>query len=238
MPSKLTTQDFINKSIKIHGIFYDYSQVVYTNMHTKVKIIDPEYGEFLQSPFGHLQGQGHPGQRYIKMAKKRRKSIENFIKEAREIHGDLYDYTKVVYKSCDEKVCIIDPIYGEFWQTPYNHLRSHGCPERTKNKKWEIHLDHIIPLSILRTSNKSLNKWYEDRPLYKFLNSPVNLVPVNAKYNIDKNESVSINGRIVPASSIRNNYELISYLIQTELKIDPVKIINEDTEYIKRYFGF
>jgi hypothetical protein len=52
---------------------------------------------------------------------------EFFIKKAQEVHGDLYDYSKVVYKSCKEKVEIVSK-YGSFWQTPDTHLRGSGCP--------------------------------------------------------------------------------------------------------------
>lgn len=47
---------------------------------------------------------------------------ELFIRRAREIHGDKYDYSKVVYVNAHTKVCIICPIHGEFWQLPYAHL--------------------------------------------------------------------------------------------------------------------
>jgi len=51
--------------------------------------------------------------------------IKRFIK----IHGDKYDYTKVVYIGIYNKVCIICPEHGEFWQTPNNHIHSkNGCP--------------------------------------------------------------------------------------------------------------
>lgn len=236
MPKTLTTADFIDRANKIHDSFYDYSHVVYTNMHTKVKIIDPELGEFWQSPLGHLQGQGHPGRRYIKMANKRRKPIEVFIQQAREKHGDLYDYSKVVYITVDTKVCIIDPEYGEFWQSPYQHLNSHGCPARTAEKKWTIHYDHIVPLSILHTANRSFNKWYVDRPLYKFLNSEINLRPVTAKFNCDKSDFVTINGKKVSASSVRNNYNIIAHLISKLLGVDPTKIIDEDQQFVNDYF--
>ena len=52
---------------------------------------------------------------------------ENFIIKARKVHGDKYDYSKVVYKNNKTKVCIICPIHGEFWQTPDSHLRGCGC---------------------------------------------------------------------------------------------------------------
>ena len=49
---------------------------------------------------------------------------EAFILKAKLVHGDKYDYSKVEYKGCLEKVCIICPEHGEFWQTPKSHLRT------------------------------------------------------------------------------------------------------------------
>ena len=54
-------------------------------------------------------------------------TTESFIEEARRVHGDKYDYSKVEYKGTDVKVCIICPKHGEFWQTPKNHLYGRGC---------------------------------------------------------------------------------------------------------------
>ena len=68
---KLTKDDFVKKANLVHRDFYDYTDALYINMHTKVKIIDPEFGEFWQTPMGHInQKQGHPDRRYIKMANK------------------------------------------------------------------------------------------------------------------------------------------------------------------------
>ena len=206
-------------------------------MHAKVKIIDPEFGEFWQTPMGHLQGQGHPEHGKLKAANKRRTPVDTFIYEAKKIHGNLYDYSKVQYTHCDEKVCIIDPEFGEFWQTPYQHLRSHGCPARTKQKKWLVHKDHIIPLSIIRSSKRRFTSWDKDRPLYKFLNSTINLTKILAKHNAEKSDTITVNNRVVSASSVRNNYEIISILIQNLLKVDPTTIIEDDKQFVKNYFG-
>lgn len=54
-------------------------------------------------------------------------SIEDFIRKARLVHGDKYDYSKVNYVNSQTKVCIICPIHGEFWQIPAEHLRGKGC---------------------------------------------------------------------------------------------------------------
>ena len=58
----------------------------------------------------------------------RNKTTEEWIEEAREKHGDLYDYSKVEYKNCDTLVTIKCKIHGEFDQNPTNHLSGSGCP--------------------------------------------------------------------------------------------------------------
>lgn len=51
-----------------------------------------------------------------------------FIKFAKNIHGDKYDYSRVKYVNCSEKVEIICPIHGVFTQTPSQHIHvKHGC---------------------------------------------------------------------------------------------------------------
>ena len=50
-----------------------------------------------------------------------------FIENAKKVHGDKYDYSKVQYVDSDTKVCIVCPIHGEFEQFPGNHLRGYGC---------------------------------------------------------------------------------------------------------------
>jgi hypothetical protein len=53
---------------------------------------------------------------------------EEFIKRAKAVHGDKYDYSKTEYKKITDKVCIICPEHGEFWQMPDVHLLGRGCP--------------------------------------------------------------------------------------------------------------
>ena len=58
------------------------------------------------------------------------KCKERFIKKAKQKYGNKFDYSKVVYNGCFEKICIICPEHGEFWITPNNHLWCRtGCPE-------------------------------------------------------------------------------------------------------------
>ena len=68
----------------------------------------------------------------------RRLTNEEFEKRARGIHGNKYSYGRVIYKSYHEKVEIVCPKHGSFWQLPGNHLRDNGtgCPECAKEKTW------------------------------------------------------------------------------------------------------
>ena len=51
---KLDVETFIQRAKNIHGEEkYDYSKVVYVNTHTKVEIICPHHGSFLQTPTSH-----------------------------------------------------------------------------------------------------------------------------------------------------------------------------------------
>ena len=56
-------------------------------------------------------------------------NAENFVLLAKEKHNDFYDYSKSEYKNVREKVCIICPKHGEFWQKPKEHLNGSKCPK-------------------------------------------------------------------------------------------------------------
>jgi DNA-binding transcriptional regulator WhiA len=57
----------------------------------------------------------------------KRKSIEQFIKQAKEKHGDKYDYSLVNYINGTTKVKIICREHGVFEQNPKCHLKYSGC---------------------------------------------------------------------------------------------------------------
>ena len=133
MSKKLTTEEFILKAKKIHGDKYDYSMVNYDGAETLVSIICPEHGEFLQSPHKHGNGgRGCPSCGIQKMKDSQSLGKEPFIKRAKEIHGDKYDYSKVEYINAHTKVeiiCLIDN-HGAFMQPPTDHLyQKSGCPK-------------------------------------------------------------------------------------------------------------
>ena len=54
---------------------------------------------------------------------------EKFINNAKIIHNDKYNYSKVYYIMNNVKVIIICPEHGEFEQVPFSHLARNGCPK-------------------------------------------------------------------------------------------------------------
>lgn len=57
-----------------------------------------------------------------------RKTKEQFIQQAKAVHGDLYDYSKVTYHNTHTKVDIVCTKHGLFKQQPEKHLHGAGCP--------------------------------------------------------------------------------------------------------------
>lgn len=129
MTKRSTTEEFVEKSTKLHGDKYDYSLVEYTTNTAKVKIVCRKHNEFfLQAPANHLKGSGCPICRYETTALKATKSLEDFISSARLVHGDRYDYSRSEYKSTHTLLTIICKKHNKpFEQKPTNHLSGKGC---------------------------------------------------------------------------------------------------------------
>ena len=121
---------FIEDAKKAHGDKYDYSEADYKNALSKVKIICPEHGAFLQKPANHIRGIACSKCSDLIAADKRRLSTEEFIARAREVHDDKYDYSRADYVTSHGKVEIICPEHGSFWQSPATHTMGNkaGCP--------------------------------------------------------------------------------------------------------------
>lgn len=135
----LTTSQWVEKAKRVHGNKYDYSKVIYSRSSEKVCIICPEHGEFLQIATEHLKGKGCPKCGHITTGMKRLSSSEDFTTKAKKIHGEKYDYSKVIYTGIHNKVQIICPQHGLFEQEANSHLQGIGCPRCSQSKG-----EHII----------------------------------------------------------------------------------------------
>lgn len=115
---------FIKKAIELHGIDkYQYGLVQYVDNSTKVEILCPEHGDFYIRPNSHVSKAGG----CPKCSGKYQPTTKEWIENARKVHGDLYDYSKVVYTKRADKVEIVCPEHGPFLQEAGNHLKGSGC---------------------------------------------------------------------------------------------------------------
>ena len=149
-------EDFIKKATEKHGNKYDYSLVEYISNSTKVKIVCPIHGEFEQIPESHYIC-GCP-----KCAGNIQKTTEEFIRDAKKVHGDRYNYEKSNYSKAFDKLTIICPEHGDFKQTPDAHVNArNGCPycgsggtysewyfRKTPHKKELSAIVYIIEMSL------------------------------------------------------------------------------------------
>lgn len=129
LKNRLTTNEFIEKSKKIHGNKHDYSITEYVKQTIKVKIICKHHGVFRQLPNGHLSGSGC--MKCYGNLKNQKETIEDF----KNYHGNIYDYSLVDYKNSNTKVNIICEKHGVFSQTPTAHKNGQGCPKCSLNYK-------------------------------------------------------------------------------------------------------
>ena len=134
-------EEFIHKAKEIHrNESLDYSEVMYVNNRTRVKIIDhdldengEEYGAYWQTPSNHLRGSSHPGKRGKKITKAKAAKQDEIIERFKRAHqGENLNYSEVEYVNMHTPVKIVcheiapnGEEYGVFWQEPIVHLK--GC---------------------------------------------------------------------------------------------------------------
>lgn len=142
-------QAFIEKALKLYGDQYDYSLMEYKNVDTKVRIrCNWCSNDLMVAPYWHLNGRICLT---CKVIEQRNSKLSLFIEQSQLLHGNKFDYSKAVYRHCDEKITIgCNTCKSEFEQSPYQHLRTGGnCPHcsfvRTYDafikKAQEIHSD-------------------------------------------------------------------------------------------------
>jgi len=152
---KLGTKTFIERARKIHGNKYDYSLVEYVDIRTPVTIICDKHGKFFQVSNAHLQGCGCKTCSQDDYTIRQTKTLDQFIKDARSIHGDKYDYSMVKYINGQTKVDIICLNHGIFSQQAHSHcINGAGCPS-CNNSTGERKIDNFLRLNDIEFSSQA-----------------------------------------------------------------------------------
>jgi len=135
-----TSEIFIEKSKLKFGNRFDYTNVEYVTAKVKVKLRCLKHDLWFDTtPDSHLRAPRHgergvcfggcPECRREVLGQYHKLSLEDFTKRSSEKHSNFYDYSRTLnFNNMHEKVEIICPEHGSFWQTPTNHLHNgFGC---------------------------------------------------------------------------------------------------------------
>jgi len=114
------------------------------NNKTKVKIICPDHGSFEMSPSSHLRNKNGCS----KCSPNSKGNRNKFISGSKDTHGNIYDYSKVIFEDIRSKVKIICKKHGEFDQEPFDqepfgHYQGQGCPV-CKSSKGEKRVREVL----------------------------------------------------------------------------------------------
>ena len=169
---KLTNKIIIDRFKAIHSDRYDYSDVIYLNRRTKVKINCRIHGQFLMSSENHTSGQGCSKCSDISGGSKRRMTVVNFIKRAISIHGDKYSYDDINLTNQTNKIKLKCNEHGNFYIKPEKLLIGQGCRKcgysTVANKLKTTQSEFIRKASFVHK-----NKYGYDH--VKYLNSKTNI---------------------------------------------------------------
>lgn len=146
-----SNEQFISEVKQLHGDLYDYSLVDYKGATKSVIIICSTHGEFLQTAGTHLSGKGCRKCAGDRTRLRCKSSTEDFIRKARESHGDTYNYSKVEYVNGHVKVLITCKTHGDFLQKPNHHCAGVGCPscgKESTSRKLMLGKEDFIDRSI------------------------------------------------------------------------------------------
>ena len=213
---KLTTEQFISNAIKKHGNEYGYDKVDYINAKTKIQIKHNKCEKyFLQTPDSHLRGSGCT---HCYMSVKY--TNKTFIKKAKIIHNDEYDYDNVNYIDAETKIQIKHNKCGKiFNQIPISHLNGQGCPFCNQSRLEKIVEKYLIDKKIIFEIQKKFKDCYNKRFLpFDFYLSEFNVLiecqgyqhynPVKHLYKkiLTKQESLIIFENQVKRDNIKRTY--------------------------------
>jgi hypothetical protein len=122
---------FVEKSHRIHDHAYDYSKCLYTNAATKVVLTCNKHGDFQVTPNNHLRGKGCKKCGNEASGLSKRSDETEYIQSFRNVYGDKYDYSSVVWDGSSKPVVVLCKKHGAFSILPYLHRNGRECPKCT-----------------------------------------------------------------------------------------------------------
>ena len=100
----LSQEQALAKVISVHGDKYDFSKFIYTRAHDKVEVICSKHGVFNIRYSDLSCGSGCIKCRNDAKIAKLIVPFEEFLNNARKLHGDKYEYLKETYTGSNQDV--------------------------------------------------------------------------------------------------------------------------------------
>ena len=134
--AEVTYDEFVRRANAQFGNNVEYDEKDYHGFNKPFMAFCHTHGWFETKPNIHLLGKyGCPKCASINRGLNNRLSYDEFLKRAIEVHGNKYEYDESSYTTCTNKMRIICPEHGEFWQSPHKHAYcGHGCPVCSESK--------------------------------------------------------------------------------------------------------
>jgi hypothetical protein len=125
------------------------------------------------------------------------KTTKDFIENAREIHGEKYDYTPSIYVKRHSKIKIRCIVHGDFEQSANNHLKGSGCTKCKFDKLSKIHSDSTDQF-VEKAKIVHGERYNYTEAEYKNRHYKVTII-CNGHGRFDQNANDHLNGRGCPS---------------------------------------
>lgn len=130
LAAKLTEIEILERIKQKHGDKYSYKYFGLLGVGEYISIKCNSCGnKFKQKLYAHMGGQGCKKCGRAVGANKKKRTQDEFLVLCAEKHGSKYDYSETVYTLSTEKIKIICPDHGGFYQVANHHINGRGCPK-------------------------------------------------------------------------------------------------------------
>lgn len=123
-------------------------------------------------------------------------TTDSFIERCKKLHGENYDYSKIVYINLVTEIKMVCSIHGEFITTPKNVLRNKiACPKCSKIYYHRKKIKKNKDIFISKAKEKFGDTFNLDNINYKGIDFPINII-------CKKHGEV----RVIPSNFLNSSY--------------------------------
>lgn len=162
----------------------DFSKSIYLHSHTNVLVYCSAHGELSMRPSHILDGCGCK----LCANDRMRKSMTDFLMDARKAHGLRYSYNKTQYVTTHDKIIVTCPIHGDFEIRAKSHIEGGGC-----QTCYSENTATLRDIYIMKETTK---------PLYKI---GISTSPVRRAASISASNSFGLKFKVLETFDIKNN---------------------------------